>query len=47
MDKKLVLVACGSFLCGACLGIHRNVIKALIKGEEMPEAPAWHFWVKK
>jgi len=22
------------------------VILALIKGEEMPEAPSWHFWCK-
>ena len=38
----------------ACLGlftvcfvvIHRNVIKASLKGEEIPEAPAWHTWAK-
>ncbi len=28
-----------------CCYTHRRVIKALIKGEEMPKAPKWHFWV--
>ncbi len=35
------------FFCGFMVGIHRNVIKACIKGEELPEAPSWHFWCKK
>ena len=38
----------------ACLGlvaicmavVHRNVIKAVARGEKIPEAPAWHSWVK-
>jgi|GEM_PF-1799791 len=45
MMKKL-----GCFLLiamfGACLCVHRRVILALIRGEEMPQAPAWHFWCK-
>ena len=32
---QCVLAACFLFL-------HRNVIKALIKGEEVPELPKWH-----
>ena len=39
------------FLVGAAVGcfvgVHRRVIIAAIKGEELPEAPAWHFWCKK
>ena len=35
-----ILIAC-------CAFTHRRVIKALIKGEPMPKAPNWHFWVKK
>ena len=30
-----------------CLFTHRRVIKALVKHEPMPKAPAWHVWVKK
>ena len=30
----------------ACLYVHRRVIKAVIKGEPIPKAPAWHCWVK-
>lgn len=30
----------------ACmLYIHRRVIRAWLKGEEMPKAPKWHCWV--
>lgn len=32
--------------CGRMLYVHRNVIKAAVTGAEMPQAPAWHFWVK-
>ena len=33
----------GFVLClGIFVGIHRNVIKAWIKGEEMPKVPAGH-----
>ncbi|MBQ9045580.1 MAG: hypothetical protein IJ112_06520 [Oscillospiraceae bacterium] len=41
-------VACGvcCALTACCLYTHRRVIKAVIKGEEMPPAPKWHFWVK-
>lgn len=42
-----ILLAC---LFGAAFGVlifvHRRVILALIRGEELPEAPAWHFWCK-
>ena len=30
-----------------CLFTHRRVIKALVKREPMPKAPAWHVWLKK
>jgi|GEM_PF-1980286 len=32
------------FCCGALIGIHRNVIKAAIKGEPLPKGP--HPWCK-
>ena len=32
------------FCCGAFVGIHRNVIKAAIKGEPLPKGP--HPWCK-
>ena len=28
--------------CGMFIGIHRNVIRAWLKGEELPEMPAGH-----
>ncbi len=28
--------------CGVWIGIHRNVIRAWLKGEELPEKPAGH-----
>lgn len=40
--KVLLLISLGCWI-----GIHRNVIKALLTGAEMPEAPASHWWVKK
>lgn len=27
--------------------VHRRVILALIRGEELPEPPAWHVWCRK
>ncbi len=47
--KKLwmiVLICLFSAICGAWVFVHRRVILALIKGEELPEAPSWHFWCK-
>ena len=45
MKKKLIC-----FLLTACFGaliyVHRRVVIAAIKGEEMPKAPSWHFWCK-
>ena len=35
-----VLVVC-------CLITHRRVIKALFRGNPMPKAPKWHFWVSE
>ena len=35
-----------SFAIGLLLGIHKNVFKALITGNPIPQAPATHFWVK-
>lgn len=43
----LILVGCCCFACGLLLGIHWRVIKALIKGEPLPEPPAWHVWCRK
>ena len=45
MKKKLIclLLAAG---VGALVCVHRRVILAAIKGEELPKAPSWHFWCK-
>ena len=32
---------------GFLIGVHFRAIKAWLKGEPLPEAPAWHCWVKK
>ena len=45
LRKKSLFVAC-AFLLGIMVGIHRRVIKSVITGSPMPEAPASHFWVK-
>jgi len=44
--KKNIAVCCICALTCCCLYTHRRVIKACIKGEPMPKAPKWHFWVK-
>ena len=31
---------------GFLVGVHFRAIKAWIKGEEIPKAPAWHCWTK-
>ena len=41
----VLIVVCVLLLC--CCFTHRRVIRALIKHEPMPNAPKWHFWVKK
>ena len=28
------------------VGVHWRVIAALIKGEDLPEPPEWHFWCR-
>ena len=33
-----------AFMC-CMLFVHRRVIRAVAKGEPIPQAPAWHFWV--
>ena len=43
----IVCVALFSLILGCLIGVHKNVIKAYIKKEELPEAPEWHFWCKK
>lgn len=43
MKKFVGFIVCAMAVC--CCYTHRRVIKALIKGEEMPKAPKWHFWV--
>lgn len=45
MKNTGLFVAC-AFVFGVMVGIHRRVIKAVITGTPMPEAPASHFWVK-
>lgn len=43
--RRRILVAlalCSAFSCGLMIGIHRRVIKALIKGEELPKSPKCH-----
>lgn len=45
LRNRSLLVAC-AFLFGVMVGIHRRVIKSVITGSPMPEAPASHFWVK-
>lgn len=46
MKKRTVIliaiVSVVAAIMGAFLFIHRNVIKALIKGEELPELPEGH-----
>ena len=44
--KTLICILVGA-LVGCFVYVHRRVIRALITGEPMPEAPAWHFWCKK
>lgn len=44
--KKVVLALVCALTC-CCAFTHRRVIAACVKGEPMPKAPAWHFWVKK
>lgn len=49
MEKKtliIVLLCCFALFAGCMLFVHRRVIKAVMKGEPIPQAPAWHFWVK-
>jgi hypothetical protein len=40
--KALCLIGVG-FL----IGVHYRAIKAALKGEPLPKAPAWHCWIKK
>lgn len=47
MKKNLIRMAVGALLVLCCGFTHRRVIKAVIKGEEMPKAPAWHCWLPK
>lgn len=35
-----------SLILGCLIGVHKNVIKACIKGDALPEAPDWHIWCK-
>ncbi|ACV21450.1 Uncharacterised protein [Slackia heliotrinireducens] len=37
-----VVVGCAVGCAVASLVIHRNVIAAVVKGEPIPEPPAWH-----
>ncbi len=40
----LCLAGAGLLCAGYMIGVHRHVIAAWIKGEEMPKAPWWHTW---
>ena len=42
--KTIAKLACAALVVGCCY-THRRVIMAAIKGEPMPKAPEWHFWV--
>ena len=44
--RNQILFVIFAFLFGIMVGIHRRVIKSVITGSPMPEAPASHFWVK-
>jgi len=44
--KKILIAALLGATVGCLLFTHRRVIRALICGEEMPEAPWWHFWCR-
>ena len=49
MGKKIfmiVLLCCFALFVVCMLYVHRRVIKAVMNGEPIPQAPAWHFWVK-
>ena len=46
LKKALIWCAIGAVV-GCLVYVHRRVILAAIKGEELPEAPAWHFWCRK
>ena len=35
-------VACGCLV--ASLVVHRRVVAAIVKGDPIPETPAWHTW---
>jgi len=42
--KKAIGIAAGviAVSAAACLIVHRRVVVALVKGEPLPEPPAWH-----
>lgn len=42
--RKAVRIALGvgAACMVACAVVHRRVIAAVLKGEEIPEPPAWH-----
>lgn len=44
--KSRILKTLFIFSLGCCFGIHRRVVFAMIKGEPLPKAPAWHWWCK-
>lgn len=45
--KKMLVCCLFSAFAGCLLFVHRRVILAAIRGEELPEAPSWHCWCKK
>ena len=45
MKKKTIFIIIILLLITVLVYIHRRVIRAMIKGEPMPEAPSWNVWV--
>jgi hypothetical protein len=46
MRTKAIVGIIAVAAVGCCMYTHRRVIRALVKHEPMPKAPAWHVWVK-
>lgn len=44
--RRRVILGILLFCAGVFVGVHWRVIAALIKGEELPEPPEWHFWCR-
>lgn len=47
MKKSTIVKLMLLIFAGGMIYAHRRVIKAFLNNEPMPQAPEWHFWVKK